>query len=222
MRIKACNLFGALLGMVVYGVGISAQASIIDGYVTASTDNRSSFLKLENFSGTVGRNNFNTPLLYGFDELQSVTLNQSLAVDLGNTIAAGTTVESHYIFFDPARSTHLEGQVFFDSEILGVFTRNQSLAFTDSLFALPSVTYLNPHARGLEAARDRVSILDAWTLSVSLQAGSPGDYLRVITLSAAKPTGQPVPEPPIMALLTAGILALAYYRGRTLPFRDTV
>src|SRR5690349_19461226 len=50
-------------------------------------------------ANSVGNNNFQSLNLYGFDEDQNILLAAPLLVNVGSTIAAGTVVASHYIFF---------------------------------------------------------------------------------------------------------------------------
>ena len=70
----------------------------------------------------VGYDNFDTDNLYAFDEDQNIELSEPIRVDIGGDagiISAGTTVASHYVFFDSLRGIHL-GYVIFDAPVLGV------------------------------------------------------------------------------------------------------
>jgi len=86
---------------------------------------------------TVGDDNFNDDDLYAFNEVQNIILPVAINVDnladgfggeiLGGTLAAGTVVASHYVFFDPASlffflTSSQEGTVTFDSPILAILT----------------------------------------------------------------------------------------------------
>lgn len=129
---------------------------------------------------SVGNDNFQSPNLFGFDEVQNFLLTAPLAVDVGNgPLPAGALVQSHYVFFDPGPSENVIGLVDFDSDLLGVITSDSNLASSDFL-ANSAVNYLNPSMRGLEAG-DSVTISGQRQIGVDLVASSPGDYVRVIT-----------------------------------------
>jgi hypothetical protein len=173
------------------------SATIVSGAVTggSSLKQGGTFVKLSvpftdsEPHNTVGANTFQKPNLYGFDEGQNIHITVDLAVDIladgsggGNgagTIHAGSTVASHYIFFDPLRGTTQQGTVSFDSKIIGIISRSRNLAASDFLINT-GVTYLNPSARGLESG-DKVRITGLRTLAVDWSASSPGDYIRVLT-----------------------------------------
>ena len=156
---------------------------------------------------SVGNDNFQSPNLYGFNEQQQVTLAAPLVVDVGSSpIAAGTVVSSHYIFFDPGPSERVIGTVTFDAQVLGILTSTTNLANGDFL-GLSNVNYLNPGDRGLEAG-DSATINGTNQISVDVVASTPGDYIRVITMSTPGTTNS-MPEPGSLALLAAGLLPFA-------------
>jgi hypothetical protein len=137
-------------------------------------------------TNTVGSDNFESLNLFGFNELQDVVLASNLVVDVGSSpIPAGTAVSSHYVFFDPATNESIAGIVVFDTNVLAVIASTTNLANSDFL-AIPGVNYAGPAARGLEAG-DSVIISGPKQVMVQLSAGSPGDYIRVITRSAKMP-----------------------------------
>jgi len=186
--------------------GFTLSGSITGGDALAEGGE---FLKLElpfetpqGAFNTVGNDTQQTYDLYAFDEDQNIFLTDDLLVDLGTTIPSGTTVASHYLFFDPAVPATVTGTVTFDSEILGVITSTDTL-FASDFLANTGVTYLNPVSRGLESG-DSLAITGENELTFTLTANTPGDYVRVIT--AFSPTAEeeanPVPEP-------AGILGMA-------------
>lgn len=154
---------------------------------------------------TVGNDTFQSPNLWGFDEDQNIVLAAPLTVNIVPsgplTLPTGTTVASHYIFYDPT-SGRVKGTVDFDSAIVAILTSTTNLAASDFL-ANTGVTYLNPSARGLETG-DIVTISGPNQISVDFTASTPGDYIRVLT--AYSPAA--VPEPGT-SLLMAGGLALA-------------
>ncbi len=137
-------------------------------------------------TNTVGSDNFESLNLFGFNELQDVLLTSNLVVDVGSSpIPAGTVISSHYVFFDPATNENIAGVVGFVTNVLGVIASNTNLANSDFL-AAPGVSYAAPAARGLEPG-DSVSISGAKQIMVQLSAGSPGDYIRVITQGVKTP-----------------------------------
>jgi hypothetical protein len=180
-------------------VGIHpVQASIVSGAVTGggSLTYGGVFVELEvpftesDPDNTVGNDTFQNPNLYGFNEEQNVVLTEDLTVDdladgLGGgsgsgIISAGTTIASHYIFFDPQGNRTQLGWVSFDANILAIISSVDNLTASDYLVN-PGVTYLSPTLRGLEPADDTVTITGLQTISVDWYAGSPGDYIRVLT-----------------------------------------
>jgi len=202
----------------------NANATIMTGDVTTGSG---SFYKLSpGFTdstpdNTVGDNTFQNPNLYAFDEDQNTAvLNTALNVDilastgLTGSLAVGTIVASHYVFFDPAGSTHQVGWVDFDSDILAIITSTGNLAASDYL-ANTGVTYLNPSLRGLESG-DHVSVAAGNTkrLNVDWTASTPGDYVRVLTTYSPAAAGT-IPEPGTLALLGLGLAGLRF--GRKQP-----
>ena len=195
-----------------------ASATVVSGAVTGGTvlalEGR--FIKLtvplSNPSGpanSVGKDNFQSNDLFAFNEDQNIILAAPLVLDVGlGSIAAGTIVASHYVFFDPAQSQRVIGTVNFDSDILGVITSTGHLSASDFL-ANTGVNYLSPAARGLEPG-DSVTISGPRQILFDTVADSPGDYIRVITrFSPTGGGGGAVPEPGSVAVLGVGLLGLA-------------
>ena len=201
---------GALACLVSLSTPATATASIIGGSITSGGPG-AQFIELTlpftaNPNNTVGNNTFQDNNLYGFDEDQNIVLTALLSVDVvpsGNpfTLPVGTTVASHYVFFDPQSNT-MDGYVEFDSDVVAIITSTGNLLASDFL-ANTGVTYLNPTLRGLEPAQDSVTIESARRIRFISVASSPGDYVRVLT--AYSPGA--VPEPGTMTLL--GLAALA-------------
>lgn len=197
------------------------SATIVSGTVTGggSFNQGGTFIKLaapfteSDPDNTVGDNTFQNPNLYGLDEGQNIAVSTDLAVDLladgvgGGTgsgiVPQGSTVASHYIFFDPAGSTSQKGTVSFDSAIFGIITSTQNLAASDSLINT-GVNYLNPSLRGLEGG-DNVAITGLQTITVDWTASSPGDYVRVITDFSP---GAVVPVPAAVWFFSSGLMGL--------------
>ena len=206
------------IALLIFTISVPATATIIGGSVTGGTAQTAggTFVKLtvplSNPFGppnSVGNDTFQSPNLFGFDEDQNILLAAPLTVDVGTSpIPAGSTVASHYIFFDPGPSQHMIGTVNFDSDVLGIITSTANLAASDFL-ANTGVNYLNPAARGLEPG-DSVTISGPRQILFDTFASSPGDYVRVLTTFSPAA----VPEPGTGALLASGLAALAALLGR--------
>jgi hypothetical protein len=147
--------------------------------------------------------------LFAFDEDQNILLAAPLATDAGiNPVPAGTTVASHYVFFDPGPTQNIIGTVDFDSDIVAIITSTGNLFASDFLINT-GVTYLNPGARGLEAG-DSVTISGPRQILFDTSASTPGDYVRILTAFSPAAAG---PEPGSLFLLAGG-LAVAAIRLR--------
>jgi hypothetical protein len=203
----------AITALLISAVSVG-NATIIGGNVTGGTAQTAggTFVKLsvplQNLFGTpdsVGDDNFQSPNLFGFDEDQNILLSAPLSVDVGaSPIPAGTTVASHYIFFDPGPTEEVIGTVDFDSDVLAIITSTALLVESDVL-ANTGVNYLNPGNRGLEAG-DSVTISGTRQILFDTVASSPGDYVRVLT--AFSPAAAAAPEPGGIALLGIGLGAM--------------
>jgi len=163
------------------------NATVIDGQILRQSG-QGSFVKLNtDTSFSVGNDSFDTDHLYAFDEDQNIALSQDIRVDISadkdglmGVIQAGTTVASHYVFFDSLSGIHI-GTVYFDAPILGIAAFQDTMAATDFL-ANTSVNYISEELRGLEQG-DQVWIDkdDPNRLWVYWAGSSPGDYIRVFT-----------------------------------------
>jgi hypothetical protein len=214
-----------------FATSVPASATIIGGGVTSGGG---AFVKLtapfldSDPDNTVGYNNFDTLDLYAFDEAQNIAITDTVYVNVGTNPTAGQTVASHYVFFDPGPLRYQAGYVDFDADIFGIITKSAQLADSDYL-ANTGVTYLGDSLRGLEAG-DYVQIdpSNSSRLLVSWRAGSPGDYIRVLTMEsqaalppqtqepdAGAPGASQIPEPAGISLFGLGLVALGLARRRT-------
>ncbi len=162
-------------------------------------------------------NAYNKPLTNIWNERLGVTLPVNLPVDftnegtyntvvqLGNaSIPAGTRIDSHYLYFDPANSSGEDLTVTFTGRILGVIIESDRMGIDKLLqsdaLARPDVPRKNfPRGhfrnRGLEmplapnvtlagrVGHDWVH-MEGNTITIHVHASNPGDQIRVITASA--------------------------------------
>jgi len=199
-------MYRYLLGITVAAAFVgSAEAAISSGNVT--TANRS-FLKIAPPPAVGNDNQQDTTHLLAFDERQNHTLTVPLTLNItssgvGNVIVpAGTVVSSHYVFYDPAGGASIEGTVTFTDPVLGIIEVDGDLDASAAEVGAPGTAYNSPSLLGLESG-DTVSVTGLNQITFDVTAGSPGDYVRVIT----------VPEPASAALL-APVVGLMMRRGR--------
>jgi PEP-CTERM motif len=209
---RALSGIAASIGAFLAIAAVPASATVVSGSVsTAGAVFQKLTVPLSNPFGapnSVGNDTFQSPNLYAFDEDQNILLAAALSVDVGvSPIAAGLTVASHYVFFDPT-SGAIDGTVNFDSDVLGIMTSTGLMATSDFL-ANTGVNYLNPVARGLEAG-DFATISGTRQIRLIAFASTPGDYIRVIT--AFSPGA--VPEPGTLALIGTALAAACMARRR--------
>jgi hypothetical protein len=209
--------------------GSPAQATIIGGAVTGGSSFTAggTFVKVFPVPGppddlfnvtatvdTVGNNNQQSHNLWGFDEDQNIVLPGPISVDVlapgggAGVLATGTTVASHYIYYDPINA-NIEGWVKFDAPVLAILSSTANMLATDFL-ANTGVTYLNPSLRGLEAGDfATIDALDAFRVNIDFTASNPGDYIRVLT--AFSPAAA-APAPGALFMLGAGLLLAGIVR----------
>ncbi len=172
----------------------SANAAVVMGELTGGSalTNGGAFQQLTPAAGfNVGNNNQQSNNLFAFDEQQNVTLLSAIG-----GIAAGTVVNSHYVFFDPGPDFRAIGYVDFDSDILGVLDGRADMEMTDALLGNANVNYVSVNLRGLESQDSFNTVGNR--ININFRASSPGDYVRVLTAAPA------VPEPSTWAMMIGG------------------
>ena len=167
---------------------------------------------------------FNTGL-QAFDEQQSYTLTSDLAVD-GGIVASGQVVSSHMIFLNSGNGTTIahgaggNGSVVsfsFDGMIVGVMSDRSGFLESDSQFlgAAGTIYPVDPYgSRGMEmnplvADPDWYAVAGS-TIRLGMSVRVPGDWIRVVTVSA-------VPLPAsflLMGTALAGLGAISRRRHR--------
>ena len=149
--------------------------------------------------GVLGKNPFNEQKFFAFYEAQNLVLDEKLRVK-GGWIQGGELVSSHYVLYDPRGITRDSVTITFDSEILGVITRNKPLKKSDFL-GKGGVSYKRFPMRGRER-RDKFEIsADGMSITFWNRASSPGDYMRIVTrgreIIPPPPPPPPIDPPPI-------------------------
>jgi len=181
-------VFTAIVALV--GLSTSVQAAVVTGNVTTPSPS-GVFTELDPAPSAVGDDDQNVnDTLFAFDEQQGVVLGADLTLHQVpgggiNPIPAGTRVNSHYVFIDPVNTQTIIGTVTFDEEVLGVLSTDTRLDGTNTSLGLAGsgTTYSTGSLLGLESG-DVVSFPGVNQVGIDFTAGSPGDYVRVITASS--------------------------------------
>src|SRR5437773_10629700 len=125
-RLHSKTVYALVCGICLFLAAGSARATIIGGVVTGGTAFLAGgvFVKLTPplpnpfcAPNSVGNDCFQSPNLFGFDEAQNIVLPAPPTIDdPASKLPAGTTLASHYIFFDPGPTQDVIGTVDFDSD----------------------------------------------------------------------------------------------------------
>ena len=161
------------------------RAEIVSGVLTGgSALTNGGVFQLISPPAVLGNNAYNDDNVRGFDEVQGVTLESQLIMDIAapgvssNVLGAGSVVSSHYLIFDPISTRTASGTVTFDEPVLGVIISNPRFDDTDSLLGNAATSY-TIGSQQLESA-DSVTI-SGNSIEFNLSTSSPGDAIRVVT-----------------------------------------
>lgn len=197
----------ALIAAVSLSIAPDAAAVVIGGAVTGGSSG-GEFSLLMPPPATAGPDQFGSPDLIAFNERQNILLTDPLPVAPDRVIPAGTIVSSHYVAFDPATPSSLEGSVLFSQPILAILGAPPALEQTEPIFGIAAVEYTVGPAIGPDTGAQpdlfRPAPNDRRRMLVSAGANSPGDQVRVLT-------GFIIPEPAsllMLALSGGGLLGL--------------
>lgn len=170
---------------------------------------------------SIGEDDPTNKEIQGYNEIVGYTLLSDLRVDTNfiggddadGFISAGTVVDSHVLFLNSKGSKKISDRVTvtFSEKILGVMTdRRGAFMFASDDFLGGPVSYVPGgnygNNRGLEG-RDRITKIDDFSFTLFMEVTEPGDWIRVVTVSA-------VPLPAGALLLPVGLALMAGLRRR--------
>lgn len=192
-----------------------AHAAITGGGVTTGAPG-AAFTEITPQPGdAIGPDAFNQPDLLGFNEQQGLVLSEDLFIRNNRSIPAGSIISSHYIVFDPADASAIDGFVLFDEPIVAVIRAGRGINNTSDDVGLPGLVYTVGRAIGPdEEDRVRADRGDPMRLNFTAGADVPGDQVRVLT-------GFVVPEPSTAVGLWLGTLVVLGPRRGPAAMRST-
>ena len=145
--------------------------------------------------------------IYMFTERTNYDLPTQITVDItdsgyysnnyartSSVISAGTTVDSHFVFFDPVGSQNstVTGSITMSAEILGIICTRGSLDATDDVLGKPGTNYpTGQNARNFENNAEIITLSeDRRTIIIHRWHSTfPGENMRIITLPSASGDG---------------------------------
>jgi hypothetical protein len=207
----------AILGAIAATFAAQAQVIVPSGQPVTVLSNPMQYEYVANgFQETDGK-------IRAWNEQTNYTLTKALVTDIDSvgtynseallgsfSISAGTHVSSEYLYWDPKNSGKVTATIDFGTNILGIIVdsdRRNDDRFLESDYLIPSgvpsgnIPTSHFGNRGLELGSDSITMVNSHEISVSLDASSPGDQIRVITAQA-------VPEPASLAALAVGALGI--------------
>jgi len=161
---------GVVHGMLLNSTGVIDPPAIISDDEPGATNNRQQ----------------------AFLEREQVTLLEDVRCS-NTTISAGEVVDSHMIFYNtPFLSPETDANRVwkFDGEVICVMAERSGLlqALTDHYLGAPGTSYPGPFdSRGLETDGTDSYTISGNTLTLTMTAEEPGDWIRVLTKSATLP-----------------------------------
>jgi hypothetical protein len=183
----------------------------------------------------------NDEFLRVFSERQNFTLPFSIAVDISNpgvfgrtagfipstqSIAASTTVNSHYLHFDPVGSPGnltRGGSITFDSDVLGIIvgvfngtnvgSPNNTLGLSNTILGVPRIAYDFAIADLFLGGGDQLTLSnDRRSVSFLFISGRGSDNVRIITSASV-----PEPDRASSFILIVAVLGMVAHRKTRLP-----
>jgi hypothetical protein len=179
---RAPRILAAAAAAALLGLGPRAEATIVSGPTMIDPP------------AALGKNPFQEKKFFAFYEAQDTVLNRDVKV-VGGVVKSGELISSHYVLYDPRGIQRDTITITFDTEILGVITKNKQLKKSDFL-GKTGISYQRFRKRGREF-RDHFTIsADGKSITFKNRASSPGDYMRIITRGHEE-IPPPPPPPPI-------------------------
>jgi hypothetical protein len=110
-----------------------------------------------------------------------------------STLAAGTPVDSYFMYSDPVGQPHklfaYVGTLTFSTPILGVMVLTSTLDSTDTTVGALGTAYKIGPGDGLENNGDQIEMIGSSSISVNLSTQDDIDSVRIITAASPTTTG---------------------------------